>query len=214
MDLLDDYKKTWTNQPETDKKLSALEIYKISQSKSTSIVKWIFIIGIAEFIFWFFLSFVATKMGALNLYEKLDLMWFLNYTTYFHYLVVALFLVLFYRNYSSISVVDSTKRLMKKILRTRQTVKWYVYYNLLSTIVMTIILNALIFKSPEAIKVFYGLDAINSIDTDQFLIIMIVSQIIVLIIMIAFLIGLYYLLYGILLKKLNRNYKELEKIEN
>ena len=51
MDLLDNYKKAWNNQPEDAHKVSSLEIYKMAQSKSSSIVKWIFIIGIAEFVF-------------------------------------------------------------------------------------------------------------------------------------------------------------------
>ena len=50
MDLLDKYKKTWSNQPEEAHKLSKVEIYKMAHSKSTSIVKWIFIIGLLEFL--------------------------------------------------------------------------------------------------------------------------------------------------------------------
>ncbi len=52
MDLAN-YKKVWKNQPEEKNKISALEIYKMTQSKSNSIVKWIFIIGLLEFVFWF-----------------------------------------------------------------------------------------------------------------------------------------------------------------
>ena len=50
MDLLDNYKKAWDNQPEDANKVSSIEIYKMAQSKSSSIVKWIFIIGILEFV--------------------------------------------------------------------------------------------------------------------------------------------------------------------
>ena len=141
-------------------------------------------------------------------------MWFLNYTSYFHYIVVILFLILFYRNYSSISVVDDTKTLMIKILRTRKSVKWYVYYNLISVIVLSIALNIMIFNTPDTFRVLYNLDPSMNITDGQFLTIVIVSQVIMLVIMLAFLMGLYYLLYGILLRKLNRNYKELSKIEN
>jgi hypothetical protein len=52
MDLLDKYKKVWDNQPEEKSKLSALEIYKLAHSKSSSIVKWIFIVGVLELGFW------------------------------------------------------------------------------------------------------------------------------------------------------------------
>ena len=38
MDLLEKYKKTWDNQPDETKQFSALEIYKLAHSKSSSIV--------------------------------------------------------------------------------------------------------------------------------------------------------------------------------
>ncbi len=212
MDLAQ-YKKAWGNQPESEKKLSALEIYKLTQSKSSSIVKWIFIIGIAEFVFWFFLNFLAGKFGALEPYEKLGILWFMNLYNYFHYAIVLVFLFLFYRNFNSISVVDSTKTLMKKILRTRKTVKWYVYYNLISVVVLSIILNIFIFSSPNSLKAFYQFDPSINISDSQFMTILILSQIFVVILMLAFMGLLYYLLYGILLKKLNKNYKELSKLE-
>ena len=49
MDLAN-YKKVWKNQPEEKNKISAIEIYKMTQEKSNSIAKWIFIIGILEFV--------------------------------------------------------------------------------------------------------------------------------------------------------------------
>jgi len=52
MDLAN-YKKVWKDQPEERNKISSLDIYKMTQSRSTSIVKWIFMIGLVEFIFWF-----------------------------------------------------------------------------------------------------------------------------------------------------------------
>ena len=57
MDLLDNYKKAWKNQPEEASKRSTIEIYKLAHSRSASIVKWIFIIGILEFVIFNALSF-------------------------------------------------------------------------------------------------------------------------------------------------------------
>ena len=51
MDLLEKYKKAWDNQPEETNKVSKIDIYKMAHSKSSSIVKWIFIIGVLEFVF-------------------------------------------------------------------------------------------------------------------------------------------------------------------
>ena len=46
--LIENYKKVWDNQSEDSNKASSIEIYKIAQLRSTSIVKWIFIIDTSE----------------------------------------------------------------------------------------------------------------------------------------------------------------------
>ena len=210
MDLAN-YKKVWKNQPEEKNKISALEIYKMTQSKSNSIVKWIFIIGLLEFVFWFAINYLCTKNGTLEPYEKLKLISFIENFNYFHYVVVVLFLILFYRNFSLISTVDDTKTLMKNILLVRKTVKWYVYYNLLNVVVFSIILNILIFNTPEGINILSGIDN-ESFNQKHMMSVFIIAQIVVIAIMILILWLFYYLLYGILLKKLNKNYKELTKL--
>ena len=210
MDLAN-YKKVWKNQPEEKNKISALEIYKMTQSKSNSIVKWIFIIGLLEFVFWFAINYLGTKNGALEPYEKLNLINFIDNFNYFHYVVVVLFLILFYRNFSLISTVDDTKTLMKNILLVRKTVKWYVYYNLINAVVFSIILNILIFNTPDGINILSGIDN-ESFNQEHMMSIFIIAQIVVIAIMILILWLFYYLLYGILLKKLNKNYKELTKL--
>ena len=210
MDLAN-YKKVWKNQPEEKNKISALEIYKMTQSKSNSIVKWIFIIGLLEFVFWFAINYLGTKNGALEPYEKLKLISFIDNFNYFHYVVVVLFLILFYRNFSLISTVDDTKTLMKNILLVRKTVKWYVYYNLINVVVFSIILNILIFNTPEGINILSGIYN-ESFNQEHMMSVFIIAQIVVIAIMILILWLFYYLLYGILLKKLNKNYKELTKL--
>ena len=210
MDLAN-YKKVWKNQPEEKNKISALEIYKMTQSKSNSIVKWIFIIGLLEFVFWFAINYLGTKNGALEPYEKLNLISFIDNVSYFHYVVVVLFLILFYRNFSLISTIDNTKTLMKNILLVRKTVKWYVYYNLINVVVFSIILNILIFNTPDGINILSGIDN-ESFNQEHMTSVFIIAQIVVIAIMLLILWLFYYLLYGILLKKLNKNYKELTKL--
>ena len=210
MDLAN-YKKVWKNQPEEKNKISALEIYKMTQSKSNSLVKWIFIIGLLEFVFWFAINYLCTKNGTLEPYEKLNLINFIENFNYFHYVVVVLFLILFYRNFSLISTVDDTKTLMKNILLVRKTVKWYVYYNLINVVVFSIILNILIFNTPDGINILSGIDN-ESFNQEHMMSVFIIAQIVVMAIMILILWLFYYLLYGILLKKLNKNYKELTKL--
>jgi len=210
MDLAN-YKKVWKNQPEEKNKISALEIYKMTKEKSNSIVKWIFIVGILEFVFWFAINYLSTKNGALEPYEKLKLISFIENFNYFHYVLVVIFLILFYRNFSLISTVDDTKTLMKNILLVRKTVKWYVYYNLINVVVFSIILNILIFNTPDGINILSGIDN-ESFNQEHMVSVFIIVQIVFIAIMILILWFFYYLLYGILLKKLNKNYKELTKL--
>jgi hypothetical protein len=206
---LSNYKKVWKNQPEEKNKISALEIYKMTQSKSNSIVKWIFIIGLLEFVFWFAINYIETKNGDLESFEKLNIINYIDIFDYFHYVVVVLFLILFYRNFSLISTTDSTKKLMENILLVRKTVKWYVYYNLINVIVFFIIINILIFNTPNGINIISG---IENFDQEHMMTVYIVVQIAAIAIMILILWLFYYLLYGILLKKLNKNYKELTRL--
>ena len=208
---LDNYKKIWKNQPEEKNKLSALEIYKMTQLKSNSIVKWILIIGLLEFVFWFAVNNLGTKNGALDPFEKLNLINFIDNFNYFHYVVVVLFLLLFYRNFSLITTVDDTKKLMKNILLVRKTVKWYVYYNLINVIIFSVILNILIFNTPDGINILSGIEN-ESFNQEHMRSVFIITQIVVIAVMILILWLFYYLLYGILLKKLNKNYKELTKL--
>ncbi len=210
MDLAN-YKKVWKDQPEERNKISSLDIYKMTQSRSTSIVKWIFMIGLVEFIFWFSINYFATKSGTFEPYAKLNLMTFLDYSNYLHYLIVLLFLLLFYRNFSSVSAIDDTKTLMKKILLVRKTVKWYVYYNLIGVVVFSIIINVLIFNTPNYLSILYDINP-SSIDQGQMMTIIIITQIVMISLMLLVLWLFYYLLYGILLKKLNKNYLELTKL--
>ena len=185
MDLAN-YKKVWKNQPEEKNKISALEIYKMTQSKSNSIVKWIFIIGLLEFVFWFAINYLSTKNGALEPYEKLKLISFIENFNYFHYVLVVIFLILFYRNFSLISTVDDTKTLMKNILLVRKTVKWYVYYNLINVVVFSIILNILIFNTPDGIYILSGIDN-ESFNQEHMMSVFIIVQIVFIAIMILIL---------------------------
>ena len=87
MDVLDNYKKVWKNQPEDSNKLTSVEIYKMAHSRSSSIVKWIFIIGILEFIFWTAINLTIPD-SFYKIYEDLDLMGYLNFFMVLHYILM------------------------------------------------------------------------------------------------------------------------------
>ena len=102
---LDKFKKTWENQPLETKAISKVDIYKMAHSKSSSVAKWIFIIGILEVAFWFGLQLMVPE-DYKKIYQDFNLMNFLNYYYILHYIVVALFLILFYKNYMGVSAMD------------------------------------------------------------------------------------------------------------
>jgi len=201
MDLLDNYKKAWKNQPEEVSKLSTIEIYKLAHSRSASIVKWIFIIGILEFVGLNTLSFFMDIDKANEELNALGLEKFMFYFNFIYYGVLAYFLILFYLNYKRISVIDNTRVLMKKILVTRKTVKQYVIFNLIVIALIVIIVAITTIKSE--------FDIVSG--TNIMLTIIFILGFLGLILGIMWL--FYQLLYGLLLKKLNTNYKELAKLD-
>ncbi|MFB1039543.1 MAG: hypothetical protein QMC35_03715 [Polaribacter sp.] len=198
MDLLDNYKKAWKNQPEEASKRSTIEIYKLAHSRSASIVKWIFIIGILEFVILNTLSFFMDTDKSNEELNALGLERFIFYFSFIYYVVLAYFLILFYLNYKRISVIDNTRVLMKKILVTRKTVKRYVIFNILMTALIVIIVT------------------ITSVQ-NEFDIVGSANMILILLMLLVLTLGImwlfYQLLYGFLLKKLNTNYKELAKLD-
>ncbi|WP_439131954.1 hypothetical protein [Polaribacter sp.] len=211
MDVLENYKKIWGNQPEETRKLSTVDIYKLAHSKSSSIVKWIFIIGILEFLFWSALNFIIPD-SFYQVYEELNLTNFMNIFLVLHYVVITIFLYLFYNNHQRVSITDNTKKLMRNILRIRKTVKYYVFYNLATVFLTSLILNIVMFSDSEKLMEFMNPENLP-LDSSQIIIITIVSQIIFLLIALVLLWLFYKIVYGILLKKLNRNYKELAKLD-
>ena len=210
MDELDVLKKDWKKQDAKFPKFSYEEIYKIIHKKSSSIVKWILIICVAELLFWSFLNFLIPE-SYLEIYDKYDLKTFLYVTQAIHYAVVFVFIYLFYKNYKAISVIETTNKLMQKIIKTRKTVNFYVYYNIILYVLLSLVVNIIMFSNPE-IMVETINPKNNNIDENQFLTIMLITQVVAVFIVIGLLWLYYRLIYGILLKRLSKNYKELKSL--
>ncbi len=211
MDELELLKKDWKKQEGNFKELSYNEIYKIIQKKSSSVVKWIFIICLAEFLFWGVVSLFIPD-SIYDIYKKLDLNFILNISYVLNYIIVFVFLYLFYKNYKAISVTDSTKMLMKNIIKTRKTVKYYVYINVFLAAIFSIILNySMVIKGFKTMNISETAQAnlnITSLDYTT-----LVISLISFILTILLIWGYYKLIYGFLLRKLNKNYKELKSLE-
>ena len=211
MDELEFLKKDWKKQGADFPKVTYDEIYKLIHKKSSSIVKLIFIICVAEFLFWGMITLLIPE-STFSIYEKFNLNTFMFIAQGLHYAVVIFFIYLFYKNYKTISVVDNTGLLMKNILKTRKTVNYYMYYNIILYVLISIVLNVVMFSHPD-ILIENMMPKNATFDSSKFLNIMIIVQIMMLLAMCGIIWAYYRIIYGILLKKLNRNYKELESLE-
>jgi len=212
MDELDLLKKDWQNEEKSFPKLSYEEIYNMILRKSSSIVKWIFIISILEFVFWVFISF-GLKASGFNLeIEGLHSNIGFIAITVISYGVLAYFFYRFYINYKTINTTDSAKTLMENILKTRKTVKQYVFFNLIVLVIGVAYMMPYAIKSDEGSRALLETAEANGELFKYYASIALVT-IIGLIIAISVLLLFYWLIYGILLKRLNRNYFELKKLE-
>ena len=174
----------------------------MAHSKSSSIVKWIFIIGLLEFVFVaainFFFRVSPEEYEELNNPIGKNLIWL----EVISYVIIIYFLIQFYKNYKNISTSDDTKTLMTKILKTRKTVKLYVLFSLSFVFIVS------------TIAVGYTLFVTDFKQSGIGFYTLIIVATIFVILFVLFLYWLFYqLLYGILLRKLNRNYTELAKLE-
>lgn len=209
MEELDLLKKDWKRTEGGFKQVSEQDIYKMIHKSSSSIVKWILIIGIAEVIVWTLINTLAGTDEYLRRINNEAFTGALQMLTYVNYAVIVFFIYLFYRNYVTISTVSNTRQLMKDILRTRRTVKYYVWYNL-AMIALSLIVGFVVTLvcSPEVagLKDKMLHDNVVMMKTIGLLLV-------VLLICLGVVWAFYRLVYGTLMRKLLVNYKELKKID-
>lgn len=211
MDQLDILKKQWKSQE------SGLPVYNKEKltglllNNSTNIVKWIFYIAICEFVL--FASLNLFMLGSKSQQQGIEIMgpytYWISYAI--HYIAIFIFMFLFYKNYKNISTVQPVRSHMKNILKTRRTMKQYIWYNILYIIVFTIVYTAFMMNdSPIWISI---IEENNVKDTTLFYSIVLGTVFIFMVLLCGLMYLFYSLLYGILLRKLNKNYKELKTME-
>jgi len=206
MKKMDKFKKAWKNQDSENFKYSYTDIQEMLHKKSSSIVKWIFYISIFEFLFWTILSFVLDpNWDGIKL--KMRLYLFLGILNVLNYVVIFVFIALFYRNYKSITASSNTKKLMKDILKTRKTVYYYVLYNVAMLVFGFILVLYFVFTSDDFLSKLQVARPDSSPSAN--LVLAVGVSIILIAIIVGLLLLFYRLIYGILLKRLKENYKEL-----
>lgn len=212
MDQLEILKKQWQSSEQEHPKVSYNDIYKMLLKKSSSVVKWIFVISVAELLFWISIQLIIPEKN-MEIMNEMGIGDILFYSNFVHFAVFAVFIYYFYKNFKSIQVTDNTKMLMKNILKTRKTVKYFVYYNIGVFVLSSIVVDMFFYSNSD--KLFEIMDfASQGMSQENFASVFIISQIVVGVIVLGLLILFYWLVYGFLLRKLNRNYIELKKMED
>jgi hypothetical protein len=202
MKELDLLKKDWQKSEASFEQLSEKDIYAMIHKKSSSIVKWILIVSILEFV-------VLNGIGLLlpdpynSKYDEIHP--YLSIAEDLNYFVILGFIYLFFKNYKTISVLNNAKMLIQHILKTRKIVNYYIYWN----IIIGSYIGAFGFIDGWNDSGKNKIDNIPNHGTA-----MILPFVFAMLFIMLFIWAFYKLLYGNFLGKLKDNYEELQKIES
>ena len=214
MDVLDTLKKEWQNRETDFPKVSYKEIYAMLLRKSSSTVKWIFIISIAEILLWTLISIFLLPDSSQEFNKEMGLGTATIISSVVNYIIVILFIIVFYRNYKSISTTSTIKNLMESILKTRKTVRYFVYYNIGVATLGLIAVNIYLFLNKDKLVTYLlSMKDYGSVSGEEVATAFFIAEFVIGTIFIGLLMLFYYVIYGLLLRRLKRNYAELKKIE-
>jgi len=204
MEELDILKKNWNK--ETRPKVTTDAIYKMILKKSSSAVKWIFIICLIELS----IGLISGVFFSSESYEGVNLpFWVEPAITYSSILIALIYSYKFYRNYKTINTTSSIKSLLTNIIKTRRTVKQYVLINLSLMAILVVVVLSYTLTAPIGVSNEIAFQIIST--KDYFILGLIILFVTSIIIGICLLV--YFLLYGLLMRKLNKNYKELKQLD-
>ncbi len=218
MDELELLKKDWQKKGAELPKLSFDEIHNMLWKKSSSIVRWILIISILEISLPQLLVLFPSIRNSMALLDNSTFNLGLLILSIFYYAVVIYFIYLFYKRYKAISVLENAKNLMDKIILTRKTVFYYIVFSLSMFFV---------FFLYYALEMYFFHDVLMGIGgfVEGFEEVLKKRSLEEIRIMVFWVVtlggffftlvmgGIYFLLYGILLRKLKKNYQELKRLE-
>ena len=212
MDELELLKKDWQKKEDHLPKLTYDQIYKMIWKKSSSIVKWIFYISVIELIFWAMLNVFSYNQDSMALEKEWHVYEISTALNVVYYIILICFIYVFYKNYKQISVTDSSRKLMKSILKVKRTVTWYVWFNIAIFAVSFLMLLYGSLRYGEQSQLI--IDAAEKAGNETIFWLMLIGICLIAVTVILALVWLFYkLLYGILLGRLKTNYRELKRLE-
>lgn len=216
---LDSFKKTWQEQP-VQEKYDYNEILQMLNKKSRNYVKYIFWISVIEFLFFTLIGLFYIIQGKesnsfINILTKLGVQRTSELENTFDniYLVLkvlslaitAYFVFKFYQNYKVIKIEENLKKFILQIITFKKTVNAFILINIALLITFTSIFT---------IFVFYILNTQNVEITNSTLI-GFVAGIIISTVFTVIMVWLYYrVVYGIIIKKLDKNLIQLKEIDS
>jgi hypothetical protein len=211
MEELDLLRAHWKQNKEKFAKVPREELYRMIHKKSSSTVKWILIISLIELCLILGSTLLPDDDEGSLLIKSLKLEHILVPMSVINYGVIIAFCFIFYRNYKKIQLTDSSKNLMASILRVRKTVTYYININLTFLVVYAVLTTYKFFATnPDMVALFT-----KAREKGKMLLIGGMAFVVSLIFIGLFigLVWLYYkIIYGLLLKKLSRNYDDLKKL--
>ena len=214
MDELELLKKDWETSSKNYPELNKEDLYKLIYKRSSSIVKWIFIISLLEFGFWSLISFSFRDSEDLAKMESYNVEYITTPLMVFGYMVLIYFFYVFYKNYKSISATENTKLLMERILKTRKTVKQYVIFNLVFMCISIVVgVSIELTNNPEVLTTLSRISSSGEGNVTVFYLIVVGLSLVAMALVTALLLGFYYVIYGLLMKRLKSNYKDLKELE-
>jgi hypothetical protein len=212
MDALEKLKSDWKKSEINYPRFSEKDIYAMLHKRSSSIVKWILILSIIEFAFWLGISFLLRDSPQSQHVNNFEAGYIVRILDYFNYVIVIVFVYIFYDNYRKIKVTDNAQVLMRNILKTKRAVTNYIITVLVYYFIGFAVLFTLYFLyDPQLVNTIHVYE--ENGDIMWFYCIYIgIALLITGVILGAFWL-FYKLLYGLLLKRLHRNYEELKKLD-
>ena len=216
---LDSFNKTWQEHP-VQEKYDYNEILQMLNKKSRNYVKYIFWISVIEFLFFTLIGLFYIIQGKesnsfINILTKLGVQRTSELENTFDniYLVLkvlslaitAYFVFKFYQNYKVIKIEENLKKFILQIITFKKTVNAFILINIALLITFTSIFT---------IFVFYILNTQNVEITNSTLI-GFVAGIIISTVFTVIMVWLYYrVVYGIIIKKLDKNLTQLKEIDS
>lgn len=213
MEELDILKKHWKKDDSSFAQVSEKEIYKMIHKSSSSIVKWIFIISILEFLLWSGLSFFLKDSEVMKQFDAYHVENIMVPFMVIGYLGLFYFFFQFFMNYRKITATASVQKLISTIIKTRKTVYQYVWFNIIYAVASSFIMIYIQFNYDERILKMISEMSAKGNGAAVFYSIYIAITLIFLTIFVGLIWLFYRIIYGFLLKRLYKNCEELKKID-